>query len=135
MNVNQSARSGGIIGISSRFLNIKVCCVFSLESPHRSDSNVYTQYTIFNIKKKITLNYSKSAAIEFFPRDSSTSSKLRANEVLLYILLYHLTCYENITSEVSKLLTFQETGYLDKYLSIIKLTCLYPGSVFDRLEY
>ena len=28
--------------IFSIFFNIKVCCVFSLESPHRGDSNVYT---------------------------------------------------------------------------------------------
>ena len=34
-----------------------------LESPHRGDSNEYTQYTIFNIKKKITQNYPKSASI------------------------------------------------------------------------
>ena len=33
----------------------------SLESPHRGDSNEYTQYTIFNMKKKNTLNYPKSA--------------------------------------------------------------------------
>ena len=33
--------------------------MFSLESPHRGDSNDYTKYTIFNIKKKIALNYSK----------------------------------------------------------------------------
>ena len=26
---------------------MKVYCVFSLESPHRGDSNEYTQYTIF----------------------------------------------------------------------------------------
>ena len=39
--------------------------MFSLESPHRCDSNEYTQYTIFNIKKKITLNYAKSATIGF----------------------------------------------------------------------
>ena len=26
--------------------------MFSLESPHRGDSNEYTQHTIFNIKKK-----------------------------------------------------------------------------------
>ena len=32
--------------------NMKVCCVFSLESPHPGDSNEYTQHTIFNIKKK-----------------------------------------------------------------------------------
>ena len=39
--------------------------MFSLESPHRGDSNEYTQYSIFNIKK-ITLNYPKSAAMGFF---------------------------------------------------------------------
>ena len=51
--------------IFSIFFNIKVCCVFSLESPHRGDSNEYTQHTIFNIKQ-ITLNYHKSAAVGFF---------------------------------------------------------------------
>ena len=40
--------------------------MFSLESPHRGDSKEYTQYNIFNIKKKITLNYPKSAAAGFF---------------------------------------------------------------------
>ena len=38
--------------IFSIFFNLKVCCVFSLESPHRGDSNEYTQYTIFNKKKE-----------------------------------------------------------------------------------
>ena len=45
----------------SIFFNMKVCCVFSLESPHRGDSNEYTLYTIFN---------PKSAAMVFVPRDS-----------------------------------------------------------------
>ena len=49
----------------SIFFNLKVCCVFSLESPHRGDSNENTQYTIFNIKKKITL---KCAAMGFFSK-------------------------------------------------------------------
>ena len=57
------------------FFNIKVCCVFSLESPHRGDSNENTQHTIFNRKKKVSPNYTKSAAMDFFPRDSKTSSK------------------------------------------------------------
>ena len=48
----------------------------------------------FDIKKKITLNYSKSALTGFFPMDSRTSSKLsrgiraisvRATEGLLYM--------------------------------------------------
>ena len=52
--------------IFSNFFNMKVCCVYSLESPHWGDSNEYTQYTVFNIKKKITLNYPKYAAKGFF---------------------------------------------------------------------
>ena len=54
--------------IFSIFLNMQVCCVLSLESPHRGDSNGYTQYTIFNIKKKINPNYPKSAASGFFSK-------------------------------------------------------------------
>ena len=42
--------------------------MFSLESPHRCDSNEYTQYTIFNIQKKFTLNFPKSAAMGFFSK-------------------------------------------------------------------
>ena len=33
--------------------------MFSLESPHRGDSNEYTQHAIIYIKKTITLNYPK----------------------------------------------------------------------------
>ena len=68
---------------------MKVYCVFSVELPHRGDSNEYTQYTIFNMNhfqyeqekqytifnmnKKNTLNYPKSAAMGLFPRDSRRS--------------------------------------------------------------
>ena len=46
--------------ILSIFFNVKVCCVFLLESPHRGDSNEYTLFTIFSrpIKKKISLHFS-----------------------------------------------------------------------------
>ena len=40
--------------------NMKVYCVFSLESPQRGDSNEYTQYTISQCKKE---NHSKSSQI------------------------------------------------------------------------
>ena len=44
--------------------------MFSLETPHHGDSNEYTQYTIFNIKK-ITLNIPISSYVFFFfKRDS-----------------------------------------------------------------
>ena len=42
--------------------------MFSLESPHRGDSNENTQHTIFNRKTKISPNYPKSAAMEFFSK-------------------------------------------------------------------
>ena len=47
---------------------MKVCCVFSLESPHRGDSNEYTQHFIINIKGKspeIIPNTIMSAAMEY----------------------------------------------------------------------
>ena len=47
--------------ISFNFSHMTVYCVFSLESPHE-----YTQYTICNTKKKITMNYPNTAAIRFF---------------------------------------------------------------------
>ena len=61
MSVNHSARPGDIIGILFRFFfNMKVCCVlFSLESPHRCDSNEFTQHAIINLKKNIFLYYHK----------------------------------------------------------------------------
>ena len=36
------------------FFNIKVCCVFSLESPHRGDSNENTQHTISIEKENLS---------------------------------------------------------------------------------
>ena len=42
--------------------------MFTLESPHRGDSNEYIQYTILNVNKKNTLNYPKSAAMGFFSK-------------------------------------------------------------------
>ena len=52
MRVDNSARSGGIIRICLMFYYMKVYCVFTLESPHRGDSNEYTQYTFFQYENK-----------------------------------------------------------------------------------
>ena len=46
-------------GMFSILFNMNVCSVFSLELPHRGDSNEFTQYTIFNVKRhlpKLSLN-------------------------------------------------------------------------------
>ena len=79
--------------IFSIFFNIKVFCVFSLESPRRGDSYEYTQYTIFNIKKKITLLFFQICSYGVLfqgtqERVRNSRSKraisVRATEVLLY---------------------------------------------------
>ena len=65
--------------IFSIFLNMKVCCLLSLESPHQTDSNKYKQYTIINTEKKIILHYTKYNNVctyeSFFPRDTRMCSK------------------------------------------------------------
>ena len=68
--------------------------MFSLELPHGGDSNEYTQYTIYSIKKKITLNYLNLQLWDFFlgtqERVRKSSGKraisVRATGVLLYML-------------------------------------------------
>ena len=68
--------------IFSIFSNMKVFCVSSLESPDRGDSNEYTQYTIFNIKRKIDQNYLKSAAMGFFLGTQERVRNSRAKRVI-----------------------------------------------------
>ena len=58
--------------------------MFLLESPRRGDSNEYTQYTIFNIKKKITLNYPKSAARDFSQGLKNEFETAVVNEVSVF---------------------------------------------------
>ena len=60
---------------------------------HWGDSNEYTQYSIFNINTKMTLNYPKSAAMRFSQgtqeRVRNSRGKrvisVRAIEVLLFV--------------------------------------------------
>ena len=49
--------------------------MFSLESPHRGDSNECTKYTIFNLKKEKHPKFLRSAAMGLYARDSRPSSK------------------------------------------------------------
>ena len=89
---SQSHVRNHIRDIFSFFCNMKVCCVFSLESPHRGDFNEKTHnIPFFNILKKINLNYPKSASMGFYSgtpeRVRNSRGKLtinvRATEVLL----------------------------------------------------
>ena len=40
------------MNVFSIFFHMKICRVYSLESPHRGDANEHTQHTIINIKHK-----------------------------------------------------------------------------------
>ena len=48
------------------FYNMKVCCVFPSESPHRGDSNEYTQHTMINVRKKISLIIQNKSNIQLY---------------------------------------------------------------------
>ena len=48
------------------YFNMKVCCVFSLESPHRGDSNEYTQHTISQYEKEISPKLSQICSSMIF---------------------------------------------------------------------
>ena len=85
-----------------RVNSMKVYCVFSLESPHRGDSNVCAQYTIFVIKTTITSEYSKSAAMGFFLRASTTDCSSGSRRIVGNSLGSHAN---NIFSPVSDKLT------------------------------
>ena len=62
MNVDHNGRSGSIYSRDIfRSLNMKVCCVFSLESPHRGDSNENIQYII--LIKETERNHPKLSKI------------------------------------------------------------------------
>ena len=50
--------------------------MFLLELHHRGNSDEFTQYTNFNIKKKITLNYPRSAAMGFFSKGLKKEFKI-----------------------------------------------------------
>ena len=49
------------------FFNMKICCVFSLELPHRGDSNVFTEYTIFQYETENHPELSQICNYGIFP--------------------------------------------------------------------
>ena len=78
--------------IFSIFFNLNVYCVFSLESPHRGDSNEYTQYILFYIKIKSPPKIKPNLQLCFFStglknqfETAVVNISVRATKGLLYI--------------------------------------------------
>ena len=80
---------------------MNICCVFSSELPHQGDFNEDTQYTIFNIKKKITLNYPKSAVIGFCSKgfknefETAVVKEPLVFEPMKFYCIYKMTLIQN----------------------------------------
>ena len=64
--VNYCARLGGVVGVSFRLSLMTLYCMFSLESPHRGDSNECTQCTIRQYSKEIHPNISQICSYRVF---------------------------------------------------------------------
>ena len=79
-------------------------CV-SLESPHRSDSTEYTQCTIFNIKRTITINYPKSAAVGFFKGLKNEFEPAVVNEPSVFGRLKFYCIEHDMTSTRKQIMT------------------------------
>ena len=98
MSVNHSARAGNITGIFSVFFNIKVCCVFLLESLHQGNSNEYTQYTFFNIVPNLhLLDFSKGLKNKF---ETAMVNEPSVFEPLKFYCTLDLTFFENLQMKI-----------------------------------
>ena len=68
--------------------------MFTLESPHRGDSNEYTQYTIFNIKKENHPKLSQICSYGIFPKGLKNKFKTAmVNEPSVFELLKFYCTY------------------------------------------
>ena len=86
---------------------MKVCCLYSLESPHRGDSNKYTQHTIISIKRKSTEyipNAIMSAAIGFLYKGLKNDFDIAVvNESSVFELLtFYCTCIHFLDARLSR---------------------------------
>ena len=72
--------------------------MFSLESPQSGNSNDYTQCTIFNTKKKITLNYPKVSSYGIFAiglKNEFETAAVNESSVFKPLKVY---CFHEISS-------------------------------------
>ena len=92
--------------------------MFSLESPQRGDSNEYTQYSIFNIKKKITLNIPNLQLWDFFSyelKHEFETAKVKEPSVLeplkfcTFYLCFLIVSYDEGVATYAMLYTKTET--------------------------
>ena len=90
--------------IFSIFFYMKVCFVFSLESPHRGDPNECTQIILtYHFQyKKITLNYPISAATDFFQgAQTAVVNEPSVFEPLKFYCKTTINCYKLYESHLN----------------------------------
>ena len=134
MSDYHSAKSGGIIGISlSIFFNLKnVCCMLSVESPHRGDSKEYTQYIIFNIKKENFCKLSEICRYGFFSKGVKNEFETAVvNEPLVFEPL-KFYC----TTKIKVVIFLQQAASQNfRFLQILKFCIIFIISLkFNHFE-
>ena len=73
--------------------------MFSLESPHRGNSNEYTQYTIFNINTKTHPKLSQVCSYEIFSKGLKNEFETAVvNESSVFEPLSEVLCISVINS-------------------------------------
>ena len=110
---------------------MKVYYVFSLELSHPGNFNEYTQYIIFNIKKKITLNYPISSATGFFLKGLKNEFKIAVvNEpslfepLKIYCIVYWARQQPSIYNHQGK---ERSVIHLKGYICFYIISCNLPG--------
>ena len=80
--------------IFSIFFNMTICCMFSLESPRRGDSNEYTQHThsVYSIFKILRKN-SRIRNIQMF---TNTRSSSRVSYFLYFFCFLYMFCGKKV---------------------------------------
>ena len=99
--------------------------MFSLESPHGSNSNEYTHHAIINIKKKITLNYPKYNHVCSY----ETFSKGLKNEFETAVV-NQPSVFEPL--KFYCILTFQISHYSRSTITFLHLSMLFWGGRVAR---
>ena len=63
---------------------MKVCSAFSLQSRKRGDSNKYTQYTIFNIKRTSSEIFLNLQQLDFFQGSEESVQNSRGKRAISF---------------------------------------------------
>ena len=91
---------------------MKVCCLFSLESPHRGDSNEYIQYTISQYEKENHPTLSQICSYGIFSKGPKNEFETAVvNEVSVFEPLKFYCIWLSLFNDSFRMRDQAELGY------------------------